>query len=120
MDASRRLRQHGKHLDNERRFWVGQGLGPAISGFLVSEGFSPLMCYSDFFNSHFSQHTQVPIKKSFLTPEIWQYRFPEQPGLPGTIVSPDFQHDVSAAGIAVLFNSMDTFFRRPGNGTHLT
>jgi hypothetical protein len=44
----------------------------------------------------------------------------EQLGLPGAIVPPDFQHDVGAARIAVFFNPLDAFFRRPGNGADFT
>src|SRR3954447_15959305 len=47
------------------------------------------------------------VPKSFSLSEVWQYGLAEQLCLSHPIITPDLQHDVSAASIAVLRDSLD-------------
>src|SRR5580693_2883260 len=47
-----------------------------------------------------------------------QHGLAKQLGLAGTVIAPDFQHDVRATRVAIFLDASDALFRRSGNRTN--
>ena len=50
--------------------------------------------------------------------EMWEDFFAEEFGLFGTIVTPEFEEDVGAAGVAILFEFFDALIGSAGDGAN--
>ena len=50
---------------------------------------------------------------------MWKNRFSEELRLAGAVVTPDLQHDVRGARVAVFLDAFDAFLRSAGNRSGL-
>src|SRR2546423_11314336 len=55
-----------------------------------------------------------------LSLEVRQHCFAKKSGLSDAVIAPDFQHDVRASSLSVVFNSLDALLRCPCDWEHFT